>query len=242
MTAYWNGGWMFNTDVTSAYSLFNSVASSNTRINLRIWHGDSTLQSIFPWSHTYKSGSSLSSITSLASESPGAPTLYYDIEHWSSTPLSEQSNPIGSIAQAASIVHSHGKLFGATPDGRFLGGIRGCTYNIANGIVSGVNWQNVDYLNIQAQGLAEDSNCGAGNVTKFTAFVKQVVSIVRAQNPNISISAQVSLRDSVPTTAVKAIASIENAGVNDIYVAYQTSNCSTCTLANLTYVMNHLGP
>jgi hypothetical protein len=190
-----------------------------------------------PWSNTYKLGDSVAAVTSLAlDDNPGAATIVYDIEHWSETPASEQQDPAAAIAQAAAVAHSDGKKSGTAPDGRFLGVVGNCTYNVSNGIVPTVNWKNIDMFNIQAQALASDSACGAGNVTQYVSFVKQVVSIVRAQNPNIVVTAQLSLSDSSPATILAAASEIEGIGVNAVYIAYQTG-VAGCTVANLTQVL-----
>jgi hypothetical protein len=231
---------MFQTDLSSTYPMLNQAATANSRVNLRIWHDDPMLQFVIPWSHTHKLADSLSSMTTLSQQKPGAAAIIYDIEHWSSTPVSEQQNPVASIEQAGSIARSYGKLAGTAPDGEFIG-IKPskCSFDIGNGVVPGVNWKDLDIFNVQAQMLASDSRCGTGNVTQYLAFLKQVVSMVRNENPNIVITAQISLADSSPTTALAAIAAAEGIGVNAIYVAYPAS-CTTCTLSALTTVLSAL--
>jgi hypothetical protein len=233
----WSGAYLMSTEIASAYPLMNQVATANTRPDLRIWHDDAALQSIVPWSHTYKLGDSIAAIRALAGDQPGAATIVYDIEHWAQTPASEQADPVGSIAEAAAVAHANGKMAGAAPDGRFMG-IRGCKFDVSQGIVPKVNWKNVDLFNIQAQGLAQDSTCGAAAVSQFASFVSQVASIARASNPKIVIAAQISLSDSSPATALAAINAVQGA-VNAIYVGCPYGYAG-CNLSNLTQVLQAL--
>jgi hypothetical protein len=224
------------TDLSSAYQLLNQTATTNTWLDKQIIANDPTLATI-PL-HSYKLGDSIAQIGTLSAEKPGAQTVIYDIEHWSSTPLAEQQNPVSSIESASQVAHNAGKKFGIAPDGLFMGiDPSQCTASVSAGIVPSVNWAHVDVLNIQAQALANNSNCAS--VQNYASFVKSVVQIARATNPDIVVISQVSLRDSDPTRALQAASSVYG-NVNGIYVAYPASCTTYCTLANLTALLKGL--
>lgn len=189
---------------------------------------------------TYALPASLATLSYLAAAAPPAASiLYYDIEHWTSTPITEQLVPVASIATAAATAHSAGKSSGLASDGVFVGVDPGnCSYNIANGIVPSVDWSQIDYVNLQIQQLANDTKCGAGNTAQFVGFLNAAIPIITAGNPNIQISAQVSLRDESVAqiqAVINAVQSVPN--LKAIYIAYPT-NCTYCSPSNLATVLS----
>jgi hypothetical protein len=234
------GKYAFSVDMSTAYSLINQTANAATWLNRRIQTNDVNLPRTV--THTFKSGSSLAEVQSVSAQNPGAPVIFYDIEHWTATPASEQADPVGSIAQAAQIVHAAGKKFGIVPDGVFMGLNPGhCTADINAGIITQLDWTQIDVVDIQAQALANNHWCGDYQnrnygVQHYTAFVNSVVQYVRAKNPNIVILAHVGLRDSTPDWALNAADSVKT-NITAINVTYPAP-CTNCTLANLTTVIN----
>lgn len=129
--------------------------------------------------------------------------------------------------------------FGVASDGIFIGRV-GCGFDLNRGEIPKVAWANVDYFNMQVQVLASDETCGGlANLTTYVLFVQQAAAIVRAQNPKIVISAQLSFRDSSATTMQAFINDVR--GIADaIYFAYPRGSCPSCTPANLGAVLNSL--
>lgn len=231
-----NGSFVFAQNDSSLYALLAQTLTQNTRLSVDITRSDPSLAHLIGDGKTMEMAASLANVSHILSD--GESAAYYDIEHWGSTPLSEQRNPVTSIAQAARIVHNAHERFGISPDGQFMGREGSCRFDVSKGIAPQIDWSEVDEVNIQAQALADDSSCGAGNVSKYAAFVSQIASLARAGNPNVYIVAQVSLVNSSPTTALKAAGAVR--GVADaIYVAYPTP-CGNCTMANLAEVLGEL--
>jgi hypothetical protein len=237
VVSQWDGAYAFSSDVPSAFAVIAQTANANTWL-------DGLLVTTYPafarlGTHTFELADSLAQISSISAEQQGVEVVIYDIEHWASTPLAEQQRPIISIAQAAAIAHDAGKRFGIAPDGLFLGIDTGhCTANVSAGIVPLVDWTKIDVVNVQAQELADTSNCKT--IQNYTAFVTRVASTARSQNPNIVIIAQVSLRDSDPARALQAATSVFGIA-NVIYVAYPAPCSTYCTITNLTTLLTSLG-
>ena len=232
-----NGAYVFTENQRSLYGVISQTATQNTRLSIQIAKSYPAVVRTVGQANTIEMASSLAAMASIVND--GEAVAYYDIEHWPSTPVSEQQNPVASIEQAAQIAHGSGKLFGVTPDGAFLGHDGSCAFNVQHGIASQIDWTSVDELDIQAQGLADDSACGPGNVTAYAAFVSQIASIARAANPHIRIVAQVSLKFSAPATVLDAARAVR--GVADsILVAYPSSGCANCTTDNLSAVLGAL--
>jgi hypothetical protein len=234
----WDGAYMFTEDDSSTYPLLAQTATSNTRITWPIYHRDTPIQSKVAPSQTVYYGSSLASVTSGSAQKP--PYVFYDIEHWSATPISEQKDPVGSIAKAAQIAHGAGKKFGVSPDGIFMGVYR-CTFVMSKSIIQQVDWSQVDELNIQAQHLASDNTCTKAGSAAFQSMVAQVASYVRSKNSNIIVSAELSMGDSSPSRLIDA-ANVVNGIANVIYVSYPASagGCVYCTISNLNTVLSAL--
>ena len=231
-----SGSFVFAQNDSSLYTLLAQALTQNTRLSVDITKADPSLAQLIGSGKTMEMAASLANVSAILSD--GETAAYYDIEHWGSTPLSEQQSPVASIAQAAQVVHSAHKRFGISPDGQFMGREGGCRFDLSKGIAQQIDWSQVDEVNIQAQALADDSSCGAGNVSKYAAFVSQIAALARAGNPNVYVVAQVSLVNSSPATAIKAAASVR--GVADaIYVAYPAP-CGNCTAANLAEILREL--
>ena len=240
ISANWAGAWMFTDDDSDAYAILAQYATSNTNVTWPIYHRDSAIESKVAPSQTIFYASSLAEMTSGAGPNVRPPYEFYDIEHWSSTPISEQRDPAGSIAKAALIAHSAGKKFGVSPDGIYMG-VTGCTFDMSLSIIPQVDWTQVDELNVQAQHLASDNTCGKAGSASFQSMVQQVATYVKAKNPNIRIAAQLSMRDSSPArivAAANAVYGIADAiHISDPDASY---SCGYCTLADLSAVLTAL--
>ena len=176
--------------------------------------------------------------------SPRPAILEYDIEHWSSTPTSEQQNPVGSIATAASIAHKAGFKFAVAPDMnfmgfRYLGANYGCSFNMSSGIVPSVAWANVDVLNLQIQRPANSACSPNGNYQQLQTWVNQIVTYVRHENPNIFIQAQFSTLEETASQTISATDAIKNL-INGIYVAYPNDTCANCSESALLSILQSL--
>lgn len=233
------GAYLFSTNDSATYAILQANATAQTHLNHHIVQSDPALAAIVGPGDQFSSGTSIAEVTTLASTPGSWAVVYYDIEHWSQTPSQEQANPVLSIEQAATAVHATGSGFGITPDGQFLGLVGNCTANLQGGIIPQIDWSQVDAVDLQVQALADDSKCGVGNVSNFASFVKQAVAVLRAANPRMLISAQVSLRDSSPITAVKAIQSIEGV-VDAVSIGYPDTDCPNCTPSNLSLLLQSL--
>jgi len=147
--------------------------------------------------------------------------IAYDIEHWELTPIDEQNNPVGSISKGASIVHSAGYKFGIAPDLRYL---------LDN--YQKINWKEVDFLVMQMQRKAADTQY-------LASTVESVTKVVRSMNPETEIFVQVALRF---TDVEQTMAAIERAryfadGIIIVYIPSGFVPCPNCTLENLETVL-----
>ena len=235
----WNGAYMFTDDDSSAYAELAQTATANTRVTWPIYHRDAAIESSVTPADTVYIGASLGDVTSGAQQKP--PYVFYDPEHWSATPLTEQQNPAAAIAKAAQIVHAAGKKFGVTPDGEFMGVYR-CTFVMSKSIIQSVDWTQVDELNIQAQHLASDNTCTKVGSSSFQYMVTQIAAYVKSQNPNIAIVAQVSMRDSSPARILAAAGSVYGIAeaIHVSYPAGSTQGCNYCSPADLATVLHGL--
>lgn len=239
-TPSWAGAWMFTDDDSDAYSILAQYATSNTYVTWPIYHRDAAIESAMAPSQTIYYGSSLADMSSGSSTRVKPPWEFYDIEHWSDTPVSEQQDPVGSIEKAAQIVHAAGKKFGVSPDGIYMGVTR-CTFDMSLSIIPQVDWTQVDELNIQAQHLASDNTCWKVGSASYQSMVQQVASYVKSKNPNIRISAQLSMRDSSPTRIIAAATSVYGiADVIHISDPDTSYSCVYCTVSDLSAVLTAL--
>jgi hypothetical protein len=138
-------------------------------------------------------------------------------------------------------------LRGLAPDGIFNGTLNGsqeCSFSItspaafynetANGLtqglpIGGTTWAPADFASIdiyhmQLQILMNDSpsNLCYGTPQNWVSGTQQLITLARAGNPNISIWAQVSLRDETAETIAQAVELAQTSSVhpNVYYVAY----------------------
>lgn len=232
-----NGAYVFTENQRGLYGIIAQTVTQNTRVSIQIAKSYPAIARTVGQGNTIEMAPSLAGMTSIVNDDEAV--AYYDIEHWASTPSSEQQSPAASIEQAAQIAHGAHKLFGVTPDGAFLGNEGGCRFNLSKGIASQIDWKSVDELDVQAQGLADDTTCGSENVSKYASFVSQIASIARAANPNIRIVSQVSLRFSAPATIIDAARAVRGIA-NAFLVAYPSNGCANCTAANLSAVLQAL--
>lgn len=236
-TPNWGGAWMFTDDDSDAYTILAQYATPNTNITWPIYHRDPAIESKVAPSQTIFYASSLAQVSSGAQTSVKPPWEFYDIEHWSATPLTEQQDPVGSIAKAAQIAHAAGKKFGVSPDGIYMGVTR-CTFEMSLSIIPQVDWTRIDELNIQGQHLASDNTCSKVGSASFQYMVDQVASYVMSKNPNIRISAQLSMRDSSPARLIAAANAVYGtANVIHISDPDTSYSCVYCTLSDLSAVL-----
>jgi len=138
-------------------------------------------------------------------------------------------------------------LRGLAPDGIFNGSLSGaqqCSFSLtaptafynetANGLsqglpIGGTTWMdaefaNIDIYDIQVQILMNDSpsNLCYGTPQNWVSALQQIMTRARAANPNISIWAQISLRDETPETVAQAVELAQASAIrpNVYYVAY----------------------
>ena len=228
---------MFTDDDGNAYTILAQYATSNTNVTWPIYHRDLAIENKIAPSQTIFFATSIAQMTSGSQTNVKPPWEFYDIEHWSSTPVSEQRDPVGSIAKAAQIAHAAGKKFGVSPDGIYMGVTR-CTFDLSLSIIPQVDWTQVDELNIQAQHLASDNTCWKVGSAPYQSMVQQVGSYVKSKNPNIRISAQLSMRDSSPTRIIAAANAVYGvADVIHISDPDTSYSCAYCTLSDLSAVL-----
>lgn len=107
-------------------------------------------------------------------ESKGVTFISYDIEQYHS-PAGDIKDPVISVKTASEIVHQHGMKFMVSPQGKLtkLYGKQFAPY--------------ADIYNIQAQHMQQ-----RGCQTKYQEYVEDSVKEIKAANPNITITSQVS--------------------------------------------------
>lgn len=236
---HWGGSYLFTNDQKAIYPVLQQTATSKTQVTQPIANNVARVGSIIGApENTVLFAPSLAHMTRISDEH--APSDIYDIEHWSRTPLAERDNPADSIADAAGIAHKAGKRFGITPDGEYMG-ISRCSFSLTRSIIPVLNWSQIDILNIQAQHLISNSSCALKfGTSAYRSMVEKIASYVRRRNPRIVIWAEVSLRDSNPSTIIRAAQSVFGI-VHGMNVSYPSSsdfmNCRYCTPANLETVL-----
>jgi hypothetical protein len=238
------GSYVIMATYASLRPAIEETANANTYLAADLYAADPVLQQESRLANTFTMASSLAALKSAGSASPQPAILDYDIEHWSSTPSAEQSNPVGSIASAASIAHSAGLRFETTPDMnfmgfRYLGAAHGCSFSMSAGIVPSVAWANVDMLNLQIERPANSACSPNGNYQALQGWVSQIVTYVRSKNPNIYITAQFSMDEEDAAQAIAAIAAIKSQ-VDGIYVAYPNDTCANCSESALLSILQSL--
>lgn len=230
---------------SGVFPVLETYFQSIDYVSIGVATADPSLAQRVENAHQYQLPPRLSSVQTQTNNgcSTGRPGLIiYDIEHWSATPQSEQNDPTGSIAQGANIVHAAGcgLSYGTAPDGQFMGlPPASCTPDLSTSIYQGIDWTQVDFLNVQAQRILSDNCGGAQNMANYVSFVTTIANYVRGQNPNIMVSSQLSFRYTPPDTMVSAIQGLS--GVADgFYLAYPDNSsipCDYCSAANLQAVL-----
>ena len=194
----------------------------------------------FPTLTAVTGGTSLSLVRNAAENAPSsqAKVIAYDFEHWSLTPVTEQSDPVNSANKAASLVHSLGLKFMFVPDGGYM-------YDLHNGVpfYKLYNWTNFDYLNLQVQTHRFAGGGDGTNVASFVANVQNVVSYAKSQHPGIIVFVQLSLRYDSPLTIIQKTQAISNIS-DGITYHYNIDHmlCANCTPSNLQTVLHSLRP
>jgi hypothetical protein len=169
--------------------------------------------------------------------------IAYNFEHWTETPATEQSNPVGSMDTAAQLTHAAGLKFMFNPDGGYL-------WNKApDGVqyYKKYNWNNAEYLLIQFQSdrYAGGAGVDGTNVADFKNKVQTVTSYVKSKNPDIKIFVQLSLSFNKPDILIKKTEALESLStVNGVLYFYHEnqSSCEYCTRSNLVTVLEALRP
>jgi hypothetical protein len=179
-----------------------------------------------------------------AATDPGI--VMYDIEHWTDTPASEQSQPAKSVAAAARIVHaSKCQQFALAPDGQFMGLKEGvCAYDFEAGIYRSIDWTQVDLLSVQAQRLLSDACADQLTVDDYAGFVSRVAAYVKSKNPKILVVSQLSFRYTPPEKIVLAISKLAQ-GIDGFYLIYpagQKTPCHYCSAQNVATVLEASRP
>jgi len=131
--------------------------------------------------------------------------IVYDPEHWSFTPLTEQSDVGGATAHAASLAHSAGRQLIAAPatdlarpvsPGEPASTAFLRTDDLAKVAVS------ANVVEIQAQGLGREP-------ARYAAYVKQAVSQIRSAHPGVAIYAGLSTNATGgPVTAAELLSDV----------------------------------
>ena len=142
--------------------------------------------------------------------------IFYDVENWDKTPLSEQNNIPLSVANVCSIIHQAGYLCAFTPETD-----HGSVYMTNQ--FSKVNWKDVNLLNIQAQPFT-----GQGRLVSTT--VNGVLANSLAYNPGLQVYVQLDMNVNNKTldSQISNISHIP--GVEGIQLTYIPGLCSPyCT-------------
>ena len=241
---------MANPSDPGVFPVLETYFQSIDYVSVGVATADPSLAQRVGNAHQYQLPPSLSSVERQTNYgcSTGIPGLIiYDIEHWAATPQSEQNDPTGSIAQGANVVHAAGcgLSYATAPDGQFMGlPPVSCTPDLSTSIYQGIDWTQVDFLNIQAQRILSDNCGGAQNMANYVNFVTTIANYARVQNPNIIVSSQLSFRYTPPDTMVSAIQDLS--GVTDgFYFAYPDNSsipCNYCSAANLQSVLQAFRP
>ena len=188
--------------------------------------------------HLYLLAPSLAQIAHhRASCGPGAPGLViYDGEHWPQTPLGEQKDMAGAVAEGKALARTAGcSAYGIAPDGQFLG-ISPATgrYDLDKSIHRRIDWDGIALFDIQAQRLLDRAGVDA-----YAEFVSAVAREVRAASPQTKLVAQLSFRATSPETMIAA--SHRLAGIVDgFYIAYPRNigpMCNYCSPDNLARML-----
>jgi hypothetical protein len=159
----------------------------------------------------------------LATRFSDANTITYDIEHWSKTPQSEQSDVISSISKGADIAHSEGYRFGVTPDSQYL---------LEN--YKEIKWREIDFVGLQLQRYSN-------NVPLFKTYLNETSSFIRSENQNTKIFVQLSCRITSTEQTIEDIRIAKNY-VDGIIFAYIPAEegvaANHCTHSNLSKVVS----
>lgn len=175
-----------------------------------------------------------------------ATTIFYDIEHWPSTPTAEQASPVASIAAGAREVHAEpDRKYGIAPDGEFIGLTPGaCSFDFQKGILPKIDWTQIDFVNLQVQRLLSDSCADSVTVKDYVAFVSEATGFIRAHNPKIVVTAQLSFRYTPPDKMIAAVKGLTGV-VDGFYLAFPGNSpvhASYCTAADLERMLAGVRP
>lgn len=134
--------------------------------------------------------------------------LGYDAEDWALTPSIEQNNQINYTQMACNYVHAAGYKFAYTPEIDVPGW----------GQFAQINWTCVDLLDLQEQ-------FNSGDPTALIQNVTQLLSVAKAQNPNLVVFVQIDMTGISQSTLESDILALAGTqGVNGVMIE---DNCST---------------
>lgn len=117
--------------------------------------------------------------------------VMYNPEHWENTPANEQQNLAATVQQAAEFAHARGLRFMFAPDRRFAEAHLG---EVA---------PHIDAVLLQGQRIQHDPQA-------FASWVRAMVSIARASNPEAQIYVQVGATLGTASEMFAAIQTVSN--------------------------------
>jgi hypothetical protein len=243
----------------SIKAILEAAALPQDYINLTVAQSDSVLLQRVGWSHVFQapannatpapgSTPAAGTLANAMAQCPTTATIFYDIEHWTSTPLAQQQNPVAAIMYAMNEIStgtpcaadgfSHFNP-GITPDGVFSGWYS-CGFNAASteafynqptwvNTGPGNNWQSIAYYDIQSQTLLSQSPWDQcyGSVQDWWNVVGTITKIAKTGNPSMKVWAHVSLGDESATMMAAAVQfAVQQQTPPDAYVVLYPDNAT----------------
>lgn len=192
----------------------------------------------------YKMVESLSKLGNFADKGcreKEAGMLIYDIESWDATPVDEQSDPVLSINRAADLTRQSGcQAFGTAPSRAYLSGNGdgACTAQMGPAVAH-INWEKIDVLVIQAQGMLRQNCYSRFGTRNYERFVGSISRYARNRNPRLKVFAELSFRYSSASQMMEAIDRLEGS-VTGYYLALPAGmeNCRYCTASELESLLS----
>jgi hypothetical protein len=245
----------------SIQTILEAAVQPQDYINREVAGSDKVLLERVGWSHVYEDPASNSTpapgstpapdtIAAAIAGCPTSATIFYDIEHWANTPVSQQDNPVAAIGSAVKEVNAGPTCAsdgfssfsaGIAPDGEFSGwyscGERAnasseAFYDQPNWVNTGPgnSWQPIGFYDVQSQTLLAQSPWDAcyGSVQTWWSVVSKITAIARAGNPSIKVWAHVSFGDETATMMAAAITYAQaQSAPPDAYVVLYPDNATT---------------
>jgi hypothetical protein len=149
----------------------------------------------------------------------GVDVLAYNARIWKYATSVEQNDPVTAFNQASQTAHSNGFKFAYAPSLRLFAGPD------TNYLKQ--DWTKADMLILPYAHLVTDP-------TEFKANIEQAVSHIKAENPNIQILVNISLKYGSPQTIVDSV-NLVRPVVDGTALTHnpQESGCTYCSNANL---------